>query len=177
MSSDPLKDWDNVRPRRPLVPKRDDADRRFWLGVTLAGIGALIFPWYAYWVDSFLAERGLKAAMEDMQRQSQTESQQMADRLAAAQAQSQADAARMRAQSEVYAQNNRIALVRVLGASSGEPPIVQVQLGNAGIEEARDTICRQAPYWLRHGVSGMTLRVQRARGSEPALDAGVVRCP
>jgi len=177
MSSDPLKDWDNVRPRRPLVPKRAEADRRFWLGITLAAIGALIFPWYAYWVDSFLLQRDLQAAASAFKQQAEASSQQMEDRLAAEQAQSQADAARMRAQSEAYAQNNRIALVRVLGASSGEPPIIQVQLGNAGIEEARDTICRQAPYWLRHCVSGMTLRVHRARGSEPALDAGVVRCP
>lgn len=177
MSNDPRKDWENIRPRRPLVPERDEAGRRFWLGVALAGIGALIFPWYAYWVDSFLTERGLKAATEEMKRQSQAASQQLADSLAAAQAQSQADAARMRAQSDAYLQSNRIAQVRVMGASSGEPPTVQVQLGTAGIEEARDTICRQAPYWLRHDSSGMTLRVQRSRGSQPALDAGVVHCP
>lgn len=165
MTNDPLKDWDNVRPRRPLVPTRDDADRRFWLGVALAGFGALVFPWYAYWVGSFLLAQDMKAATLELKRQAEVASRQMDASIAAA-----------HTQSEAYAQRNRIAQVRVMGASSGDPPILQVQLGSAGIEEARDTICRQAPYWLRHGVSGVTLRVQRARGSEPALDAGVVRC-
>lgn len=125
MSTDPLKDWENIRPRRPVVPERDEASRRFWLGVALAGIGALIFPWYAYWVDSFLLQRDLQAAASEFKKQADVASQQMDASIAAAESQSQANAARMRAQSEAYAQSNRIALVRVMGASSATSPRFQ----------------------------------------------------
>lgn len=160
MSDEPDNDWENLRIRRPRAPERDEAASRFWLGVALVALGALIFPWYAYWVGSFLLQRGLEAVALDFQQKSDAASQQMAAGLAAAQARSRADAVAMRVQSEAYAQRNRIAQVRVMGASTnGAQPIVLVQLGNAGVEEASEVICRQARYWLNHNVSGVTLRV------------------
>jgi hypothetical protein len=65
----------------------------------------------------------------------------------------------------------------VQGVFDSSSPVVIVELSAAQLQEAREVICAGAERRLKRSVAGLTLRVQEYRGSEPALDAGTVRCP
>jgi hypothetical protein len=86
---------------------------------------------------------------------------------------------RLGAQASVNAEalRQRLARVRVQGVFDSSSPVVIVELAAAQLQEAREVICAGAERRLRRPVAGLILRVQEYRGSEPALDAGTVRCP
>jgi hypothetical protein len=54
----------------------------------------------------------------------------------------------------------------------GSTRVVIVDLGGANLADASPIICRQAAALYRESLSGERLRVQRHRGSQPAVDGG-----
>ncbi|MFY2764647.1 hypothetical protein [Arenimonas sp. MALMAid1274] len=138
----------------------------FWLGVAIFLGVALVYPFYSHEVQSRLAARDVEAAVSEFTGQMDT----MADdaqrqlQLAARDAAAQAAANRQRA-------------VVVLGSTTvGGDRVVIVHLGQATMAEAQPSICRQAATQFGNSLSGEILRVQRHRGSRPAVDAGTIRC-
>jgi hypothetical protein len=93
----------------------------------------------------------------------------------------EAAAAHVRQANAVRAERERqarIAAVRVVGVIDGNPPVVVVaNLPPEGAAEVAERICAQAAAWLRRGVGGKSLRVNRDRGDRPGTDAGRVLCP
>lgn len=165
------QDWGNVRFRRHRAGNGagspdDNADARFWIGLLTFLLVALAYPWYSYWVNTRLLASDLQAAGEEIGRQIEASNAQI-------RRQSMAQAARQRAAN----QQARIASVRVVGTIPGaNGPIAIVQLGQAELTEASATICRQTAYMLGSSLAGRALRVQRHRGSRPALDVGSIQC-
>ena len=163
--------WGNLRFRRrrsgpPLGTPVDNAESRFWIGVGLFLLVALLYPWYSYWVNARLLTLDLKAAGQEFERQLKASAEQ---------ARQQAAATDVRRQS--ISRQQRIAAVRVVGAvPSSTGPIVIVRLGQASLSEATPTICRQAEGMLGMSLGGERLRVQRHRGGQATEPAGAVRC-
>ncbi len=164
-------DWGNLRFRRgrsapPSGTAEDNAESRFWIGVVLFLAVAAVYPWYSYWVNAFLLTHQLKVAGQEFSRQLESANKEMEQAFSAA-----------RAQQRQTAHRQRIAKVRVLGAlPSRKGPIVIVELGQTSLSEATDAICREAGGMLGMSVTGTSLRVQRYRGNQPALDIGTVYC-
>lgn len=68
--------------------------------------------------------------------------------------------------------------VRVVGASAGRRYwMVLVELEGVELVDAGRPICREAERKLQRDVSGVNLRVERYRGTEPALTVGRLMCP
>lgn len=170
------RDWGNVkfRARREVVAHRaDDAQSRFVTGLVVFLVVALAYPWYSYWVQSRLlaheVEAGFRQAgaeVDALMRQAEAELVQ----------QQQASARAEQARRETTARQ-RIAAVRVMGASdSTAGPVAVVDFGHAGVAESTAQVCQQAEWFLGRALDGKPLRLQRYRGSQPATDAGTVRC-
>lgn len=160
---------DAARPVR--VEHSADWSRRR-LGV-VALVIALIWPFYAHWVERLLLRAELQWAQERVAAESNALMQQA--REASAAAGQQAEQARERAAQ--LALQARVAAVRVVGAIDGNSPIVILDhLAPEGAAESAGTICAQAERWLRRSLRGATLRVRRSAGSLPASDAGLVIC-
>ncbi|MDZ3822322.1 MAG: hypothetical protein U0S76_01835 [Pseudoxanthomonas sp.] len=159
---------DNYRPPRQRGKAADSAaDRRFGAGVLVLVVLALAWPWYAWFVEDLLDRRrlALEAAQLDAALAEQAEQ--------ARQATVQAHRNRLARERE-----RRVASVQVAGVSdAAEAPVVIARLGEASLEEARETLCRQAAEWLGRPISGSRLRVQRHNGDRPASDAGTLDCP
>lgn len=159
---------DNYRPPRQNGRTADTAaDRRFGTGVLVLVVLALAWPWYAWFVGDLLDRRrlALEAAQLEAALAAQAEQARQASELAR-----QGRLARER--------ERRVAAVRVAGVSdAADSPVVIARLGEASLEEARETLCRQAGEWLRRSASGTRLRIQRHNGSRPATDGGELRCP
>ena len=171
-------DWGNLRIRRARMEGNSDPDRRFWLGVKLLFVGALVFPWYSYWVNAFLFKRDMEAAAVEMKKQMVVSEQQMNEEVAAAQYRAEQAAGEQLRQSAAMAMRDRIAMVKVMGASTNSGnPIVLVVLGNSNAYEAASTICTQSARWVGASVSGKQLQVQAYRGTQPAITVGTIRCP
>ncbi len=171
----PPTDWENIRVRRSLPPTRDDsAANGLWLAITLFAVGAIAYPWYAHWVNSYLLDREAKALMEQLQQQADVASQ----RMQAAQETVLINAQRVQADTIRNAAARRIAAVRVMGASANASnPVVIVALGDAPLEKSTSTICAQSARWLGSSASGKRLRVQTWRGNQPAMTIGSIDCP
>jgi predicted phosphoribosyltransferase len=161
-------DWGNVRfGRRPRGggSADDPSASRFAIGLTVFLVVALAFPWYAYWVVSKLMVADANAAIEQMARETAAEAARYRARVSAETARQQE-----------RAQRDRIARVRVRGISVGSgSTIAIVDLGAASQAQATPAICEQAQR-LRGAGSYDVLRVQRFRGSAPALPLGTIRC-
>ena len=159
-----------VQPRAPVI-ESDWSRRR--LGV-LVIVVALLAPFYGYFVWNQL----MKAELRAMEREAQQEVEALSVQMRAA---GVAAAERSRQLLDAAAAQDfrrRVAAVRVVGAIEGNPAVVIVDhLPAEGAAEAADAICAQAAQWLRRATRGSTLRVQRDRGNQPAMDAGVVVCP
>lgn len=159
---------DNYRPPRQRGTAADAAaDRRFGTGVLVLVVLALAWPWYAWFVEDLLDRRrlALDAAQLDAALAEQAEQ--------ARQASEQARRSRLARERE-----RRVAAVRIAGVSdAADAPVVIARLGDASLEEARETLCIQAADWLRRPTSGIRLRIQRHNGNRPATDAGELRCP
>lgn len=159
---------DNYRPPRQNGRTADTAaDRRFGTGVLVLVVLALAWPWYAWFVGDLLDRRrlALEAAQLEAALAAQAEQARQASELAR-----QGRLARER--------ERRMAAVRVAGVSDAAgAPVVIARLGEASLEEARETLCRQAGEWLRRPTAGIRLRIQRHNGSLPATDVGELSCP
>jgi hypothetical protein len=126
---------------------------------------AVIWPWYNYKVNAHLLGRDLEALGEEIEQESRALDRQARQQLAQANALAADQALRQ-----------RLARVRVHGATDSRQPVVIVTLGASNLNEARDVICAGAERALRRSLAGSSLRVQRHRGQSPALDIGSVRC-
>lgn len=146
--------------------REQGADRRFVTGLLVFLAVALAYPWYAFFVESWLTERMLAKAALDAQ-------QMMVEQGRQVQAAQRESARERRAESRAQ----RIAAVQVAGVSdNGGEPVVIVRLGSASLDESRARICAQAADWLRRPVAGTRLRIQRHNGDRPATDAGTLSC-
>lgn len=172
------RDWGNVkfrarRERGMQTHSADDAQSRFVTGLVVFLVVALAYPWYSYWVQSRLlvheVEAGFRQAgaeVDALMRQAEAELAQ----------QQQASARAEQARREITARE-RIAAVRVMGASDGTAgPVAVVNFGQAGVAESTAQVCQQAERFLGRALDGKRLRLQRYRGTRPATDAGAVNC-
>ncbi|MCX7032419.1 MAG: hypothetical protein NT046_00380 [Arenimonas sp.] len=156
----------NFRSPGRSTPRREEAPDRFWLGVAIFIGVALVHPFYAYQVQSRLAERELSDALTEAGAE-----------LGAYALQAQRQSREAVAQSAARAVSQRQSAVTVAGTTVvGETRIVIVHLGQATLREAKASICRQAAYQFKEPLAGERLRVQRHRGSLPAVDAGTIIC-
>ena len=73
--------------------------------------------------------------------------------------------------------DRRVARVRVTGISEGNPPLAVVDLGDAGVFEAGDTICRQTELWLQRPLAGTVIRVQRFKSRGTLAPIEQLACP
>jgi hypothetical protein len=142
------------------------ADSRFALGVGVFLLVALIYPWYSYKVQAYLLGRDARNGIQEFAEAMEQETQALAIQ----------QAKDVRASSE-QATERRIAAVRVMGISDGNPPLVVVEFGQSNMMEADETICRQAARWLRRPVDGSVIRVQRARSSGTSAQIQELACP
>lgn len=165
------RDWGNVkfraqRERGVQAHSADDAQSRFVTGLVVFLAVAIAYPWYSYWVQSRLLAYEVTTGL-----------QQVSDEFAAASAKRQQESARVEQAHRETATRERIAAVRVMGASeSTTGPVVVVNLGQAGVGESTTQICQQAHFFLGRALHGERLRLQRYRGSQPTTDAGTVYC-
>lgn len=165
------REWGNLRFRGRAATRAGadgdlDANSRFVTGLIVFLVVALLYPWYAYWVNSHLLSRDLEVGLRAFEREA-----------GAATAQANQQAAMQAEASEADRQRRALAAVRVLGASaSGSRPLVIVRYEGVSLDDAGPTICAQARGWLDRPLSGVTLRVQQHRGRAPAVDVGVVDC-
>lgn len=177
-SADDHREWGNLRFRqrdrgRSTLSADDPARSRFVIGLAAFVIIALVYPWYSYRVQTYMAARDLAAMSEALDAEMKKLSEQ---------AQTDAHAVRQEQARQAQAQRaaaarDRVARVKVMGATEGrEGPIVVVNLGQAAVAESMLPICSQTSRFLGRPVAGESVRVQRYRGSQPALDAGRIRC-
>ena len=141
-------------------------DARLWIVVAIFLAVALAYPWYSYQVNAFLHARDMEFAVREIARVTEENLRDLRTQAALS-----ADASRREQR------RRRIENVRVKGLSDGpHGPVVIVEMGDASLEESQGTICRQASFWLKKKLSDTTLRVQRYRMNQPALDLGIVTC-
>lgn len=165
------QDWGNLnfRRRRPassLGTPDDNAESRFWIGVGIFLLVAVLHPWYSYWVNTRLLGWELESAGEEISRQLDAANEQMRQ-----------EAAAVASRREAVSRRQRISGVRVVGAvPSRTGPVAIVRLGQSNVSEAKATICRQAEEMLGMPLSGEILRVQQHRGGQSTMDAGTIRC-
>ena len=140
---------------------------RFGVAISIFLAVALAYPWYSYWVSSYLLTRELEAAGREFAKVSGESLREMRK-----QAMQSAEA------SKREQQRRRISNVKIKGVSDGPGGhVVIVEMGSASLVESDETICNQASTWLKLDLSGSTLRIQRYRLNQPALDFGAVTCP
>lgn len=165
------RDWGNVkfrarRGRGVQAHSADDAQSRFVTGLVVFLAVAIAYPWYSYWVQSRLLAYEVTTGL-----------QQVGDEFAAASARQQQESARVEQARRETTARERVAAVRVMGASDGTAgPVVVVNLGQAGVGESTAQICQQARFFLGRPLHGERLRLQRYRGTQPTTDAGTVYC-
>ena len=167
-------DWHSLSFRRPSFASPSGQDSRFAIGVAIFLAVALAYPWYSYWVSTYLLGRDLNAAATQLQAESDKAEAQLSASMARTR---ESNAANAQVAAE-YEERRQVAAVRVLGVSTGgAKPLVLVNLGNASLSDADGEVCRQASGWMRRDLSDVTIRIQRFRGNHLALDAGEVVCP
>ncbi|HEU0152607.1 MAG TPA: hypothetical protein VFQ84_04595 [Arenimonas sp.] len=161
-------DWQDLdfRRRATAPARREDHRSYFGVAVTIFLATALVYPWYAYLVNSYLIAREMNAAMQVVNSELERASQAM-ERQANASAQAAAASSLRR----------RVAGVSVRGTSIVQGQrVVVVTLGEASLAEAKTKICQQAARYFRQSLQGERLRIQASNGNRPARDAGAVIC-
>ncbi|MGB0133343.1 hypothetical protein [Dokdonella sp.] len=163
-------DWNHARhrhsTRRQANGFADSSSSRFAVAISVFLAVAFVYPWYLYWVDSVVATWRLSAFSEEMENIAAEVQAETRERTA------KATEANRREQ-----RHARIAKVRVKGVSDGSNgPVAIVDLGSASLTESSATICRQTSAWLRKNMTGVSLKIQRYRLNQPALDAGTIDC-
>lgn len=160
--------WGNVRfrPRR-LRGGVDwgDAESRFVTGLVVFIVAALLYPWYEYRVQAWLAARDLAAAAQALERQISTDN-------AVLQTEPTASAAARSAATEAPP-----AAIRIMGAMElRNGPMAIVDLAGQPLDDVAQTICLRVQDTLGTSMSGREIRVQRWRRNAPAVSVGSVRC-
>lgn len=150
---------------RTSPPLRENSGN-FWTGVAIFIGVALVYPFYSYKVHAQLAARDVSVALTEFtgQMDAMAADSQRQARLHARESAARASAQRQRG--VVLSGTTRV----------GSDRVVIVQLGQAQLAESAATICRQAARSFGEPLSGERLRVQRHRGSQPAVDAGTIIC-
>lgn len=172
------RDWGNVRfrrdrHRRMRLGDADPAQTRFVIGLGVFVVVALIYPWYSYRLQAYLLARDLEVGLQQINAEMDAVTDQMKANTARRQ---QASAQQVQARREEQARQ-RVAGVRVMGVNDGRSgPVVIVDLGQASVGQATARICSQTERSLGRSLDGVSIRLQRYRGSQPALDAGQIRC-
>lgn len=169
-----LSDWSGALAARRQMPEpvAEDWSRRTLTLVVIAV--ALIWPVYNHVVEGWIARIELNQALREAERQIA----QLQQETAVARGERAVQLRNEAAQAAARDLRTRVAAVRVVGAIDGPTPVVIVErLPAEGAAEAAEFICAQASGWLRRNIKGITLMVQRDRGSRPATDAGRVNCP
>lgn len=140
---------------------------RFWLGTAIFLGVAAIYPFYSYHVQTRLAARDVAAAVDEF-------TKELGDMADEADREQQAAVQRRSAQAREQRQRG----VSLAGTTTvGGRRIAIVNLGSASLAEAEVTICRQASRQFGESLAGKQLRVQRHRGRQPSVDAGMITCP
>lgn len=172
------REWGNVRfrhdrHRRTQWGEADPARTRFVTGLAVLIAVALIYPWYSYWVQSRLLARDLDVPVAQLIDELEAASQEMSAELARRE-QTAVRQTQTRRQSEA---RQRTSGVRVMGVTDGRNGlVVVVNFGQASIGQAAAQICSQTERSVGRRLDGVAVRLQRYRGSQPALDAGQIRC-
>lgn len=172
------REWGNVRfrrdrHRRAQWREADPVRTRFVTGLAVFIAVVLIYPWYSYRVQSHLLARDLDVPVAQLVDELEAASDEMFAELARRE-QVAARQIQARRQSEA---RPRTAGVRVMGVTDGRNGlVVVVNLGQANIGQAAAQICSQTERSVGRRLDGVTIRLQRYRGSQPALDAGQIRC-
>ena len=141
---------------------QDRADRRLRNGIWVAAIIALLLPIWWNVVATAWTAMILRASAQ-----------------ALAQAiQAQPSPAPYRAPARVLTPSPAPPAIRVFGATSGGGTVnVLVDLAGTMPEQSREKICRDGGAFIARSLSGLTVRVLRSRGTQPASDAGTIACP
>jgi hypothetical protein len=144
---------------------------RFWIGVAVFVGVALVYPFYSHEVERRLVARDVSAALVPTVVPAPAGA---ADGLSAAEQRQAAIAANRAAESMAESPDRGVA---VLGTTMvGGKRTVIADLGGFSLAEARPLVCKQSAALFRESLAGVTLRVQRHRGTAPAVDAGSVVC-
>lgn len=172
------REWGNLRFRRDRHRRMhsgeaDPAQTRFVTRLAVFIAVALIYPWYSYRVQSYLVARDLDVPVEQFVDEIEAASEEVLAEIARRE-QAAVRQAQVRRQSEG---RQRTAGVRVMGITDGRNGlVVVVDLGQASIGQAAAQICSQTERSVGRRLDGAAIRLQRYRGSQPALDAGKIRC-
>jgi hypothetical protein len=161
----------NQRAPAHAAPSTGVSAGLFWFGLAVFIGVALAYPFYSYQVQRRLAARDVSAALVPAVVPVPAEPDAP---LTAAEERQAKIAAYRAAEAQPEVQQSTIA---VLGTTMvGGKRVVIAELGGFSLAEARPLICQQAAALYRESLAGESLRVQRHRGSEPAVDAGKVVC-
>lgn len=163
----PKEAWDalDFRPRG-TAPARAGRPSHFWTGVAIFIAVALVYPWYAYHVQSWLMEREAAVVLGEFARELTNETARL-----------EGEMARAGRQASTAELQRRLATVRVLGTTTVQGQrVVIVNLGSARMHEAHSVICDQAARLYREPLAGQVLRVQSSQGQRPARDVGELAC-
>lgn len=172
------QEWGNVRfrrdrHRRSRLGESDPVQARFVIGLAVFVVVALLYPWYSYHVQAYLLARDLEAGLQQLN----AELDGVADEMKADTARRQQASAQQAQARRDEQTRQRQAGVRVMGVNDGRSgPVVVVNFGQAGVAESAIQICSQAEHFLGRKLDGVPIRLQRYRGSQPALSAGQIRC-
>lgn len=172
------RDWGNVRfrrdrHRRSPVGEVDPAQTRFVTGLAVFIAVALIYPWYSYQIQSHLVSRELDVPVEQLVTEMEAAYEEVTTEIARRE-QAASEQSQSRRQNPTH---QRAVGIRVMGVTDGRNgPVVVVDLGRASIGQAAAQICSQTERSLGRRLDGEPIRLQRYRGSQPALDAGQIRC-
>lgn len=169
-ATDPFADGSlgdlTFRSRTRSARRRDEVPVAIWLGAAVLLAIALGYPAYSYQVQKRLAQRDVAAAVTAVAGQVDAMSKEL---------QRQTNEASRRSAAQALAQ--RQSGVVVSGTTIvGGTRVAIVQMGQASLAEAKEPICRQAAARFRQPLAGERLRVQRHRGSQPAVDEGTIVC-
>ncbi len=159
--------WGNVRfrPRRLRGGVEwADAESRFVTGLVVFVIAALLYPWYEYRVQAWLLGRDMEAASKTLQKELGAE---------AAGAQARVDAAKARQPAAYRAP----ASIRIMGAMElRDGPLAIVDLAGRSLDDVAPVICLRVQETLGAPTAGRQIRIQRWRGSAPAVSVGSIQC-
>lgn len=138
----------------------------FWLGLAIFIGVALAYPFYAFRVQQHLSAQVTPPLVQDIPPQ--------AGAMTAAMERQNQIAARDAAGKVVFPEPQA---VLVMGTTMvGRARVVMVELGESGLPDARDAICRQAAEQFRESLAGMELTVQRYEAGQAGVDIGKVTC-
>ena len=160
--------WGNVRfrPRRLRGGMEwADAESRFVTALVVFLVAALLYPWYEYRVQGWLAARDIQAATQALEKQAGAEAVRLQAALGATQAMPPAAAERAPAS------------IRIMGAMDlRDGPLAIVDMAGRSLDEVAPIICLRVQETLEVPTTGREVRVQRWRRNAPAVSMGAIQC-